>query len=306
MIRSFMNRLPIPTGCVALGLIGLGTLLSSYSPLFLFLFGIPSAAIQILVLLKLCLHGQLKKLTEDYISLSTLAGTSMAMMLTAAPMRSVLHLNGAVVLWVAGLALHLVILIVFSAKLLRDRPGYSAVRGSWLLVYVGLAAAAISAPAFSAQVIGRILLVPAGLGMIILLPLVYYADRVAPMPEKQRPLFCITAAPASIWLVGYLSSATLPSKTLVLVMAAVLQVLYIPALLRFFRTCRNPFAPSFAAFTFPFVIRATAFKRAAMFLSFSGSIRVIIMLEALTALVFCIFTMWKYSRYLLSAEKAAA
>ena len=157
MFRSFLNRLPIPAGCVALGLTGLGTLLGAFFSPFLFLFGIPSAAIQLFVLLKLFLPGQIRKVLEDPITLGTLAGTSMAMMLTAAPMRSALHLSGAAVLWAAGLLLHLAIMIVFSAKLLRDRPNRTAVRGSWLLVYVGIAAAAISAPAFSASIIQNLI-----------------------------------------------------------------------------------------------------------------------------------------------------
>ena len=107
MTHSFLNRLPIPVGCVALGLMGLGTLLGAYSRLYLFLFGIPSVVIQLLVLLKLFLPGQLKKMTSDLISLSTFSGTSMAMMLTAAPLRSELQLRSAVLLWTAGLLLHL-------------------------------------------------------------------------------------------------------------------------------------------------------------------------------------------------------
>ena len=306
MFRSFLNRLPIPAGCVALGLMGLGTLLGAlFSPLLL-LFGIPSAAIQLLVLLKLFLPGQIGKVLEDPIALSTLAGTSMAMMLTAVPMRSILHFSSAVVLWAAGLLLHLAIIAVFSVRLSRVKPGFKAVRGSWLLVYVGIAAAAISAPAFSAQVIGRILLVPSGIGMLVLLPLICHAERTAKIPQKQQPLFCITAAPASIWLVGYLSSASQPSGNLVLILLILSQVLYIPALIRFFRTFRNPFAPSFAAFTFPFVITATALKRAAGFLGFPDSVQILITLEILVALVFCIFTVWKYCCFLFPTEKAAA
>ena len=305
MFRSFLNRLPIPAGCVALGLTGLGTLLAAYFSPLLLLFGILSAVIQLLVLLKLFVPGQFRKIIEDPLTLSTLAGTSMAMMLTAAPMRSVLHLSGAIVLWAAGLLLHLAIMAAFSVRLFRVKPGSDTVRGSWLLVYVGIAAAAISAPAFSAQVIGRILLLPAGLAMLILLPLIYRAEHSAKIPEKQQPLFCITAAPASIWLVGYLSSASQPSGNLVLILLIFSQVLYIPALIRFFRTFRNPFAPSFAAFTFPFVITATALKRAAGFLGFSDSVQILITLEILVALVFCVFTVWKYCRFLLSAKKAA-
>ena len=306
MFRSFLNRLPIPAGCVALGLIGLGTLLGAYSRLFLFLLGVPSFAIQLCVLLKLLKPGDLKQLYADLITLSTFAGTSMAMMLTAVPMRTVLQLRFAVVYWAAGLLIHLALMVCFSRKLLREHPKSAAVRGSWLLVYVGIAAAAISAPAFSAEIVGRVLLVPAALGTLILLPLIFRAERLAPVPHGQRPLFCITAAPVSIWLVGYLSSAPRPSEALVLVLFILAELLYVPALIRFFRSFRGPFAPSFAAFTFPFVIAATACKRAAAFLAVTASLRFLIQLEIASALIFCAFTVWKYYRFLSAREKAAA
>ena len=305
MLRNCWNRLPIPAGCVALGLIGLGTLLGAYSRLFLFLLGLLSFAIQICVLMKLLRSGSLKRLYADRASLSTLAGTSMAMMLTAAPMRTVLHLRIAVLYWSAGLLLHLALIIAFSVKLLRERTALSDVRGSWLLVYVGIAAAAISAPAFSAETVGRILLIPAALGAVVLLPLVYRADYLTPIPQPQRPLFCITAAPVSIWLVGYLSVAPQPSEPLVLGLLLLSQLLYIPALFRFFQTFRDPFAPSFAAFSFPFVIVATACKRAAAFLTVTASLRFLIQVEIASALVFCGFTAWKYCQFLFAREKAA-
>ena len=306
MIRNYWNRLPIPSGCVALGLIGLGTLLGAYSRLFLFLLGAPSLVIQIGVLLKLPGRGGLKRLYADRISLSTFAGTSMAMMQTAAPLRTVLHLRIAALYWGAGLLLHLVLMVAFSVKLLRERTALADVRGSWLLVYVGIAAAAISAPAFSGVIVGRILLIPAALGAVVLLPLIYRADRHDPILQAQRPLFCITAAPISIWLVGYLSSAQRPSESLVLVLLILSQLLYLPALLRFFQTFRGLFAPSFAAFSFPFVIVATACKKAAAFLTFTAPMRLLIQVEIASALVFCAFTVWKYCRFLSAGEKAAA
>ena len=303
MIRNFLNRLPIPAGCVALGLIGLGTLLSSYSRLFLFFFGGLSFVIQICVLLKLAMPDGLRHLTADLISLSTFAGTSMAMMLTAVPMRAVLQLRFAVVYWAVGLFLHLALMGVFSVKILRERVRSEDVRGSWLLVYVGIAAAAISAPAFSAESVGRVLLIPAALGTVILLPLVWRADRLTRIPKAQRPLFCITAAPVSIWLVGYLSSEPQPSKILVLILLILAQLLYIPALLRFLRSFRDPFAPSFAAFTFPFVIAATACKKAAAFLMIAGPVRILILLETASALVLCCFVVWKYCCFLFAKAK---
>ena len=109
-----------------------------------------------------------------------------------------------------------------------------------------------------------------------------------------------------IWLVGYLSSAQRPSESLVLVLLILSQLLYLPALLRFFQTFLGLFVPSFAAFSFPFVIVATACKKAAAFLTFTAPMRLLIQVEIASALVFCAFTVWKYCRFLSAGEKAAA
>lgn len=54
-MKALLTRLPVPVGCVALGLIGLAALLCGYSPLFLWIFGLCSILLQLLLVLKCCL-----------------------------------------------------------------------------------------------------------------------------------------------------------------------------------------------------------------------------------------------------------
>ena len=82
-MKALLTRLPVPVGCVALGLIGLAALLCGYSPLFLWIFGLCSILLQLLLVLKCCLPGQLRTVCGDCMTLSTLAGYSMALMLTS-------------------------------------------------------------------------------------------------------------------------------------------------------------------------------------------------------------------------------
>ncbi|MBO4318096.1 MAG: hypothetical protein J5855_07465 [Mailhella sp.] len=303
MVLSFLEKLPVPAGCIGLGFAGLATLFARIHPIFMIIFLVLSLLIQALVLLKLLMiKGILSPHTDD-ISLSTLSGTSMAMMLSAAPLHTVFHWSCAVCLWVAGLALHCLIVMLFSIKLFGKRTEKHCVRGSWLLVYVGLAAAAISAPAFSLENAGRILLIPSGLAAVLLLPLVYRDDRL--LPGSQKPLFCITAAPASIWLAGFLGSVRCPAENLIIILLIFSQLLYIPALIRFIRCCRSPFSPAFAAFTFPFVISAAALGQSAEKLALSERIMPLFWFEMVVALVLCCFTAWKYACFLCSGQKRA-
>ena len=304
-MTAFLRRLPVPAGCVALGLIGLSTLLGSLSPLFLHGFGILSLLLQFAVLLKLLLPGALGTVCSDSVTLSTLAGTSMALMLTAAQLKKAMSFPGAVWIWYFGLCLHLLILLLFSRKLLQERPGLSGVRGSWLLVYVGIAAAAISAPAFGTEKLGLLLLLPAALGAVILLPLVYRADlQPGNVPPGQKPLFCITAAPVSIWLVGFLSVSYSPSRPLVLVLLCVAQLLYVPALIRCLRCLRSSFSPAFAAFTFPFVISASALKQASALFLLPSLAAILLTAECVIALLLCLYVLLLYLRHLFGAVRS--
>ena len=60
IMKNYLQRLPVPAGCVALGLIGLGTLLGSYVPALLPAAGLLSVLLQISVLLRLFLPGAWK------------------------------------------------------------------------------------------------------------------------------------------------------------------------------------------------------------------------------------------------------
>ncbi len=298
-MKALLTRLPVPVGCVALGLIGLAALLCGYSPLFLWIFGLCSILLQLLLVLKCCLPGQLRTVCGDCMTLSTLAGYSMALMLTSVQLKTFLPCAAAFVLWCCGLLMHLSIIVLFSRKLLQERPSAFAARGSWLLVYVGIAAASISAPAFGANAVGRVLLIPAALGALILVPLILRAEFKSSVPMGQKPLFCIMAAPVSIWICGYFGSVPECSKTLVAVLLPLSQLFYLLGLWCFIKTCRQPFSPAFAAFTFPFVISATALKKSCVFLGCGGIFRVLIFLETLIALAGCLLALVEYLRFLL-------
>ncbi len=305
-MKTFLKKLPIPAGCVALGLIGLGTLLSGQSIMFLWLFGGLSILLQGAVLLKLCMPGVWKSVCENPTALSTLAGTSMAMMLTAAQLKKLSGLPAAAILWLGGILLHLLIVLLFSRLLLLSRPGPKGVRGSWLLVYVGIAASAISGPAFSASRAGLILLIPAALGALVLLPLIFHADRSpGNVPESQKPLFCITAAPVSIWLAGYLSACPQPSVLLTAILMIAGQLLYFPALVRCLRCVKRTFTPAFAAFTFPFVISASALKQSITLLGLSTPFRLLQYAETIIALLLCLYTLALYLRSLFNPKASA-
>ena len=304
-MRAFLERLPLPAGCVSLGMIGLGMLLRPYGKAFLCLFGLAALILLLLVWAKLCIPEEREKAFHDLVMLGLVAGSAMSCMMLSAQAKAEFGIGWAVFPWYFGVLLHLFVIGVFSIKLVKEHPAAKTVRGAWLLVYVGIAAAAITAPAFSAELIGRILLVPAAAGAVILLPLVYKAQRLNPeMPEGQQPLFCISAAPVSIWLAGYLRSSISASKTEALILALFALVFYIPALLHCLKYIKGRFYPSFAAFTFPFVINASALKQTSALLEPSGFtavlFNVLITAETVIAALLCVYVLYRYIKLMCS------
>ena len=296
-MKTWFRRLPPASGCVGLGLVGLGMLLRPCGVGFLWGCIAPALLFLLPVLFRLCLAGEGKAISNDLVSFSTLAGNPMAWMFLSAQLKTELGAGWAVWPWAAAVLWHLGIIVFFSRFLLRTRPRRGTVRGSWLLVYVGIAAAAISAPAFAMQAVGRILLIPAALGALILLPLVYAAEKASPpMPDPHRALFCISAAPVSIWLAGWLRSSAAPVPWIAGVLAAVAFLLYLPALLCAVRHLRDPFAPTCAAMTFPFVISASALKQTILLLGLSGNaaLHMLVIIETATAALLCLYTAGRY------------
>lgn len=297
-MRDFLCRIPPAAGCVGLGFMGLGTLLRSYGAGYLWVCTAVGLLCLLPVLARLLLPGEGKKIGSDLLALSTLAGSPMAWMFFAAALKTECACGWAVWIWALAVAWHLAILILFSYRLITARPGCSAVRGSWLLVYVGIAAAPITSAAFSAQGLGRALLIFAALSAAVILPLVYNADRRAEIPAAQRPLFCISTAPVSICLVGYLRAFDAPAPKLVTILAVLSILLYVPALIRAARHLRGPFAPTLAALTFPFVISASALKQSAAFLSLVGqpALKALILLETVVAAALCVYVFLRFVR----------
>ncbi|MGN1024388.1 MAG: hypothetical protein ACI4OJ_12860 [Lachnospiraceae bacterium] len=168
------------------------------------------------------------------------------------------------VLWAVALLLHLVFLVSYSVRFLGkslstfDTPAF--------LVYVGPAAAAVTAPAFSQQTLGRGILVLTGAALLVWYPLLLVRRRTIPVPPPQAPLVGIFAAPVPLFLMGVLQSAENPTKTAVLVLWLISLLAYLFVLPAAFLYLRRPFTPALAAFSFPLVNSSLATLKAAAYL----------------------------------------
>lgn len=179
---------------------------------------------------------------------------------------------------------------------------------SYFIVYVGIVVAAVTAPAFEALLIGTAAFWFGFATLLVLLVLVTIRYiKFKQIPEPAQPLICIYAAPTSLCVSGYVQSVTPKSKEFLLTMLAFASILYVFALIKAIGYLKLKFYPSFAAFTFPFVISAIATKQTMACLANMKQpmpfLQYVVLIETIIAVIFVAYTFVRYMQFLFASNK---
>lgn len=305
---NFLKKIPIPICGVALGFAALGNLLQSYSVAVRYCFGGISAILLFAIMLKLiCYFKTMQDELGNAVNFSVAMTAPMALLLLSVYIKP-FFATGAYALWLFALVLHCVGIIVFTIKFIF-KLDMKTVFASYYIVYVGIAVASVTAPAFQKLLWGEIIFWFAFVSFIALFILVTYRyTRFKEMPEPAKPLICIYAAPMSLLLAGYIQSVAQKNAFMITAMLIVSLAIYIAATVMAIRfIIKHKFFTSFASFTFPFVISAIATKQTAKILA--GNIATILeplaMTQIIIAIVLCIFVLVKYIVFMLTPQKKA-
>lgn len=306
-MKNVIKKVPVPLCGVMLGFAALGNLLQSYSEGIRYACGIVAAFLLVLVLLKLILFPQMIKEDMKNPIMASVAGTfSMALMLLSTYVKPFIG-AAAMYIWYFAIALHIVLIIYFTAKFIVKLE-LPKVFASYYIVYVGIAVAAVTAPAYEKLAVGSAAFWFGFITLILLLILVTVRYVKCPqVPEPAQPLFCIYAAPTSLCIAGYVQSVTPKSKGFLLAMLAVATVLYVIALVKAIGYLKLKFYPSYAAFTFPFVISAIATKQTMACLANMGSpmpvLQYVVLVETIIAVVLVLYTFVRFMGFLFAGNK---
>lgn len=297
-MKNTIKRVPIPFCGVMLGLAALGNLLQSYGEGIRYVCGIVAAFILVLVLLKVIMFPQMLKEDMKNPIMASVAGTfPMAVMLLSTYIKPFIG-TAAKYIWFFAIGLHAVLIIYFTIKFVLKLQ-MPKVFASYYIVYVGIVVAAVTAPAFEQLKVGAAAFWFGFATLIALLVLVTVRYVKYPeVPEPAKPLICIYAAPTSLCIAGYVQSVMPKSKNFLLAMFALATVLYIFALVKAIGYLRLQFYPSYAAFTFPFVISAIASKQTAACLANMKQplpfLQPVILVETIIAAVLVIYTFVRF------------
>lgn len=293
-----MKRIPLPAAGVMLGMAALGNLIQTYSEGLKLVCGIISALLGVLLVIKvLCNLGQFAEEMKNPIIASVSGTFSMALMLLAGYAKPYMG-GGAIFIWYAGIVLHIALIIYFTIQFMLHLQ-IQKVFASYFIVYVGIAVASVTAPAFEKTAIGTAAFWFAFVAALLLLALISYRyAKHKTIPEPAQPLFCILTAPVSLCLAGYIQSVQPKSLALIGFMAALSTVLYVCVLVKLPGYLKLMFYPSYAAFTFPFVITAIGLKMTMACLANMGYplpfLQYVVLAETVIAAALTLYTLVRY------------
>lgn len=306
-MKDTIKKVPVPLCGVMLGLAALGNLIQSYSEEIRYVCGIFAAFLLVLVLLKLIMFPQMIKEDMKNPIMASVAGTfPMALMLLSTYVKPFIG-KWAYYIWIFAIVLHVILIVYFTVKFIVKLQ-IPKVFASYFIVYVGIVVASVTAPAYEKTSIGTAAFWFGFVTLILLLILVTYRYvKFKEVPDPAKPLICIYAAPTSLCIAGYIQSVTPKSYGFILAMLVVATVIYIFALVKAAGYLKMSFYPSYAAFTFPFVISAIASKQTMACAANMGKplpfLKYVVLVETVIAVILVVYTFVRYMGFLFDRKK---
>ena len=296
---NIIKKLPIPISGLILATLSLGNLLQDIHPYLRYAFGTIGALILILMILKIILYPQ--SINEDFknpVIVSSSGTFSMSLMILSTYLIPFMA-SIAYAIWIIGIVLHILLVIYFTYHFVIRKFDISTVYPSYWIVYVGITMGAITAHAHNLEEIGIIFFLVGFMAMIITMPLIIYRYLKYPnIPNGNKPLICIFTAVLSILIVGYINSFNTISDEFLMVMYIFACIFYIFALLKFIEYRNLEFYPSFAAFSFPFVISGLATKGVISKIGPNIILNNILNIETVIATIIVAYVLMKYIKFL--------
>ena len=294
-----IEKIPIPICGLILAFLSLGNLLNDTHPLLKVACGIIGIALLILILSKLVLYPE--KIKEDFKNpiIASNSGTfSMSLMILSTYISPFMP-SIAYGIWILGVALHILLIVYFTHHFIIRNFNISTVYPSYWIVFVGITMGAITAHAHNLDEIGFIFFLVGFIGMIFTFPLVIYRYiNYKDIPNANKPLICIFTAVLSILIVGYLNSYNDTSIEFLMIMYIFACIFYIFALTKLIEYRNLDFYPSFAAFTFPFVISGLATKGVISKIGPNIILNSVLSIETVIATAIVLYVLIRYMKFL--------
>lgn len=213
---------------------------------------------------------------------------------------------GLSVAWIGLLGLYIAYIIFFSLRFLRPLA-LDQVYPSWFVVYVGPAISLVTVPDSIPNSIKGLILGLTGLATLVLFPLILWRMKQIAIPQPVLPILAILAAPLALLITSSIKSGQRPETMLLVGLLVFSQIFFFFALGLFAKLVKKGFIPLFAAFSFPLVNSANAFKAATTSLKLMDPMTHLIYLaELLPVLAIMVYLLYHFLKLLYHALEADA
>ncbi len=162
-------------------------------------------------------------------------------------------------LWLLCLMGIMIHMIIFSIKYLKEFS-LENVYPSWTVLYIGIAIAGLTAPISGFYLIGKLSVIYGFLATCIVLPIVFKRLKTYPLQTSIKPNTSTICAPFSLVAAAYVITFPKANDLIVIILLVLAQFFYFYIIFKLPKFLKEPFSPVFSAFTFPLVISATALK----------------------------------------------
>ncbi|MBY5033503.1 C4-dicarboxylate ABC transporter [Streptococcus gallolyticus] len=253
-----IKKLPFASTGLLLGIVALGNLMKNFNPILSnLLFGLAGLLFfALLIKINKC-TDELNNILSKSLPTSSLPTFTMALMLTGT------HLP---FFWYLGILLHLGFIVHFT-RLIWKKAELKDIYPSWYIIYVGLAAGAITVPQVGIPALGWFCWLFGLVSYLILLPSILYRLKTIAIPAENKLNIAILAAPASLLLLGALSLKVSWTIVPLLVLS---QTFYFWTIFLLRNVWKTPFVPIWSGMTFPSVSTATALRGSLLYLGISN------------------------------------
>ncbi len=302
------NKIPIPICGLILALSSSGILLQDYSLNIKYL----CCFIDILLISGLIIQSlrdvdDFKQKIDSPIVLGTFGTLPMSLMVLSTYLLSSNHNLGFLV-WIIGLLIHAILIIIFTLKFVIHGK-LENVSTSFFVVYVGISIAAMTGYKYtSMRLINNALFTFGLISFIVLFFIISYRYLKLPnIPDPAKPLLCIYTAPLSMLLVEYFRLGIPVKFDFIVICYALTTMLYLFSFVNLIKNIKLPFYPSYSAFTFPFVISATATKLMLKYLNSIGinyeGIVILSTIEIIIAILIVFYVLFRYLLFIFNSNK---
>lgn len=298
-MKVFFKKIPLALSSLVLALFSLSNQISHYTLIAQGIWCLASIGF-ILILGRLILgFEQIREDLRNPVVASAFASFFMAAFLFASHLP--LAQTGLSVTWIGLLGLYIAYIIFFSLRFMRPLS-LNQVFPSWFVVYVGPAISLVTVPDSIPNSIKGLILVLTGLATLVLFPLILWRMRQIAIPKLYQPILAILAAPLALLITSSIKSNQRPETMLLVGLLVFSQVFFFFALGLFAKLVKKGFIPLFAAFSFPLVNSANAFKAATTSLKLMNPMTHLIYLaELLPVLAIMVYLLYHFLKLLYHA-----